>query len=144
MEEQDMVASDLEQSFTPQTEQPEVSSPPFDIDWIEPEEPAEEWPIEGVYDTEVPQKDTGKISSGYFSRTDEEWKETKIGTLPNGNTIYVQKKPDGHGYYVSQRPGNTPPKELHGTFTSYFVAEREARTFISKKIDEHNAKVATN
>jgi len=126
-------------------EQKEVSSPDSEdpIKWIEDDAAVEEWPIQGV-DTEVPQADTGRVGSGFFSHTDEEWKETKIGTMPNGNSLYITKRDAGHGYLVTQKPGANPPKELEGTFTSYFVAEREARTFISKKIDEHNAKIASN
>jgi len=128
-------------------EQEEVSSQDSDdlVRWVEDPEPVKEWPIEGI-DREIPQADTGRIGSNFFANpnNNEDWKETKIGTMPNGNSFYVTKKLDGHGYVIVQKPGANPPKELQGTYTSYFVAEREARTYLSKKIDEHNAQISTN
>jgi len=115
-------------------EQPEVSSPPS-----EEEAP---WDIAGL-DKEVPNADTGRIGGDFFN-SDKEWKETLIGKLPDGGSIFVKKNKVGSGYTIIKKPGSHPPKELEGSYTSYFVAEREARNYIAKVIDKYNAKIAAS
>lgn len=134
-------------------EQREASSQPSKeepVKWIPQDDPVEEWPIVDAdvgarsLDEEVPQADEGRIGSGFFQRpAEDDWKQTLIGKDLNGKEIIVRKRLEGIGYEIIYGHSQAKkPRELDGMFTSYSIAEREARLFIAKQRD--NAKISSN
>jgi len=147
----DMDANDPELSPVLTTEPEEVSSPQQietigETQWIPQDDPVEEWPIIDadaglVYDDETPQADSGNIGSGFFNRKEEgDWKETVVGKTIDGKNVVIKKRLEGIGYTINVGKSQTP-KELDGMFTTYSIAEREARLYLAKQRD--NAKIAS-
>lgn len=117
--------------------------------WIPQEDPVEEWPIldsdigQTNLDEQVPEANHGRIGSGFFERSNDDWKETFIGKTTDGKDVKVLKCMEGVGYEILVGHKNSKqPSELQGRYTSYFIAEREARLYIAKQRD--NAKIASN
>lgn len=130
-------------SFDPKTETEEASEPasqseeqPFEVVEHEPFV-AEGEDAYGANPKEpVQQAAQGQIQSDFWHQG--EWDATVIGQTP-GNTknVQVKKDLDGSMYTISFREGGELPQELRGKFTSYDVAEKQARTYLNRLWDEH-------